>query len=189
MNPLQEHVRLNYDQALRCVQYRVPKQASFFERPYEVVLGLRYGLIGVAAAHQVLLTAERPEEASLAGYLSEWPDRVEEHVRGRVLPILNQPVRDAFPIMVGEYANKPMQSYFALQSKLFPFEYYLEIVLSLFEKAHGIEIVEGVPLLRRRSARSRFHEQARLSLHYALRFLERREADLDEVPAIALLGE
>ena len=159
------------------------------ESAFELALGLRYGLVGVAGAHHVVLSADAEELEALPGALAVWSDLVEEHARETVEPKLRAETRDAFSIIVADYAQKPLSAYLALQQQLYPFEYYLEIVLSLFLKSHRGLVVKGVPFLKRPAARNHFHETSRSSLGFAVRFFERREADLEEVPEIVLLGE
>lgn len=189
MKPVHARAEQVFKAALRCVQYRVPRLYSLRPMGFAHALGLRYGLIGLAGCHHLMLSADPRDEIELEADFLGWQDEVAEHVRFEVVPALPFSTLVAFPSVVGRFATEPIYCYMAQRLRLLPFDYYLEIALSEYEAEHKKHAIKGSPLWARRRAAKSFHAANRESLAFARNFLERREEDLDEVPEIVLLGE
>ena len=65
MKPIQERAEVALEQGLRCVQFRLPNRHPLRPMAYSCALGLRYGLIGTAAAFYALEMADLQEEREL----------------------------------------------------------------------------------------------------------------------------
>ena len=90
MRPIEERVDLIFWQALKCVEYRIPKEPAL-KRPGTLLsLGLRYGLMGAAAAHYLIMTSTETESEELGELFFSWPGMVEDHVRSRQLGFLGE---------------------------------------------------------------------------------------------------
>jgi hypothetical protein len=189
MRPIHARAEGVFSQALQCVQYRIPGLYALRPVAFAHALGLRYGLIGMAGCHHLMITADPREEMELEADFLGWQDAVAEHVRFEVAPMLPFETLTAFPSVVGRFAAEPIYSYMAQQLRLLPFDYYLEIGLSDYEADHKRFASHGWPFWQKRKAARAFHAANRESLEYARHFLKRREADLEEVPEIVLLGE
>ena len=189
MKPIHIQSDQVFRQALRCVQYRIPKLYSLKPAAFAHALGLRYGLIGLAACHHLMVTADPREEEALESDFLSWQDVVAEHVRFEVAPYLPFDAPLALPSVIGRFAAEPIYSYLTAQTHLLPFEYYLEIALKEYEEEHKGMAARAWPWFVRRRGNKAFHDANRDSLSFAQHFFERREEDLEEVPEIALLGE
>lgn len=189
MRPIDERVDLVFLQALRCVEFRIPRDTGL-KRPGEVLsLGLRYGLMGAAAAHYLILTSTEAEAEELGDLFTAWPAMVEDHVRWEVRHRLEFKASDAMPMLLGRLAKRPLQIHLSQHPELVPVRRCLEIAVEEYTREHDSTIVTGWPLYARRKARRQFDEVSRISLEYANRFYERRECSIDEIPEIALIGD
>lgn len=189
MRPIDERVDLVFLQALRCVEYRIPRQTGL-RRPGEVLaLGLRYGLMGAAAAHYLILTSTESESEELGDLFVAWPGMVEDHVRWEIRHRLQFTASDAMPMLMGRLAKRPLQIHLSQHPELVPVQRCLEIAVEEYSREHDSSIVAGWPLYGRRKARRQFEQISRDSLDYARRFYERRECGIDEIPEIALIGD
>ena len=81
MDPIDVRVDTTFTQALRCVQYRLPFSEGYRVPGYLFALGIRYGMVGMAASHHLLVTADDHEEARVLSLAESWPELVEDHVR------------------------------------------------------------------------------------------------------------
>jgi hypothetical protein len=189
MKPIHSRAEKVFREGLHCVQFRIPKLYTLHPMGFAHALGLRYGLIGMAACHHLMLSADPREESELESNMLGWQDVVAEHVRFEVTPSLPFQTLVAFPAVIGSFAIEPIYCYLAQQLRLLPFEYYLEIALSEYETEHRVHATRGCPFWRKRRAGKAFHAANRESLRFASHFLERREAEVEEVPQIVLLGE
>lgn len=189
MRPIEERVDLVFLQALRCVEYRIPRHTGL-RRPGDVLaLGLRYGLMGASAAHFLILTSTESESEELGDLFSTWPTMVEDHVRWEIRHRLAFPTSDAMPMLLGRLAKRPLQIHLSQHPELVALNRCLEIAVEEFSREHDSSIVAGWPLFGRRKARRQFETVSRESLDYAIRFYERRECGIDEIPEIALIGD
>src|SRR5688572_6458048 len=136
MKPIHAQAEQVFEQALLCVQYRVPRLYDLRLAGFAHALGLRYGLIGLAACHHLLLTADPREEADLEVDLMTWQDVVAEHVRFDIVPLAPHRCPPALSSVVGRFAVEPVYCYLEHQMRLLPFEYYLEIALKEYEDEH-----------------------------------------------------
>jgi len=189
MRPIEERVDLVFLQALRCVEYRIPRQTGL-RRPGDVLaLGLRYGLMGAAAAHYLILTSTEAESEELGDLFTAWPSMVEDHVRWEIRHRLEFTASDAMPMLLGRLAKRPLQIHLSQHPELVPLQRCLEIAVEEFSREHASSIVAGWPLFARRKARRIFDQVGDDSLSFAVRFYERREYGIDEIPEIALIGD
>lgn len=189
MRPIEERVDLVFWQALKCVEYRVPREPSLKRPGMLLALGLRYGVMGAAAAHHLILTSTEAEAEELGTLFMAWPAMVEDHVRWEVrhkLPFLSS---EAMPVLIGRLAKKPLQIHLSQHPELVPVDRCLEIAVDEFARQHEATIVAGWNLFTRGKARRAFQKTCDDSLAFAKRFYERRECSIDEIPEIALIGD
>ncbi len=189
MKPIELRSDTAYLQALKCVGYRVPHMGRLKKQGYVLNLGLRYGLLGIAATFHLLETANSEDEKVVMDLARQWPRLVEDHVRfetHRLVPFASDAI---FPVAVGRCAERPLKIALPLLRRLCPLESCLAEATEQYisENRYGIRLNWSV--FQRRRALREFRKQAELSTGFALHFFERRQYDLEEVPEIALLGE
>jgi hypothetical protein len=189
MKPIYERADIAFMQALRCVEFRIPKLGRLKRPGYLVALGLRYGMIGVAASHHLLITADDDEEVELLDLIASFPRMVEDHVRWDVEHRLPIETSKMLPIYLAKLSAHPLEIYFPLYRRLCPLDHCLNHVIDAYTREHDSAIRDGWNLFQRRRAMKDFQDAAEQSATYAKHFFERRQADLDEVPEIALIGE
>ena len=189
MRPIEERVDLVFIQALRCVEYRLPRSPELRRPGALLALGLRYGLVGAAAAHHLIVTATETESEELGALFFGWPMMVEDHVRFEVQHRLAFDTSEAMPMLLGRIAKRPLQIHLSQHPELVPVERCLQIVVEEFMREHDATIISGWPVYHRRRARRIFEQLAYDSLGFAVRFYERRECGIEEVPEIALIGD
>lgn len=189
MKPLDEKLDVNFMQALKCVGFRLHNRHQLKRNAYAHLLGLRYGLVGAAATHQLLTRCEVVEEQEALALIRSWPIMVEEHVRWAAGPRLSFSRGDACASLVASVAGRTMQTYLMLYRRICPLDSALAIARDVFLEEHRGIAGEGWLWWQKARARKRFRTAADESLAIALHFYDRREADLDEVPEIALIGE
>ena len=189
MKPIEYRSDIEYIRAVRCVEYRLPKQGLLRKQGYVLTLGLRYGLMAIAATFHLLETASGEDERLVLSTAKAWPQIVEDHVRFELISRIPFQVDLMFPCAVGRCAERPLRIALPLLKQLNPLEACLEAASEQFiaENIYGIKM--GWPWYKRRAAVREYRRYAQESLTYALHFFERRQYDLDEVPEIALLGE
>lgn len=177
-------------QALVCVENRLPRVGRLPEAGYVLALALRYGLIGAAATYDLLQNAESWEdEREVLGHARRWPETVEEHVWQRVRHKLKFPTDFSFPWMIGRLSFLPVRVTLGLHSKCWPLEKILPAASERFEADYRHLVSSGAPFFARRKIRQEFCTLGEKSVDFALHFFERRQAELEELPEIALLGE
>lgn len=189
MKPIEYRSDIAFLQALRCVEYRVPPMGDLRKPGYVLSLGLRYGLMGIAATFHLLETASSEDEKVVMRLTQAWPRIVEDHVRFELQHHVPFPVDLAFPVAVSRCAERPLRIVMPLLQRLCPLENCLQEACDQFiaENMYGIRL--NWPLFKRRRALQAFQKLAQQSTGFALHFFERRQYDLEEVPEIALLGE
>src|SRR5438034_9056524 len=111
MEPIDVRADTTFSQALRCVQYRLPRADGYRSPGYVLALGMRYGLIGVAACHHLLVTSEEFEESRILSVIGGWPDLVEDHARWEMVHRLPFPAPPSLPHLVGRIASLPSRPY------------------------------------------------------------------------------
>lgn len=189
MDPIDARVDTAFNQALRCVQYRLPKPEGYRAPGYVFAVGVRYGMVGIAAAHHLLITANDEEESKICAMLDGWPHLVEDHVRWEVLHRLPFATNSSVPRLISRISTLPLRGYLPLYRRLCPLSRAIELVGTALVKENRGMVVEGWPWLKRRSAIRQFQSTLQESNEFALHFFERRQAELEEVPEIALIGE
>lgn len=189
MRPIEERVDLVFWQALKCVEYRIPREPSVRRPGALLALGLRYGLMGAAAAHFLIVTATESEAEQLGELFVAWSAMVEDHVRWEVCDRLPFPCSEAVPILIGRLAKRPLQIHLSQHPELVSLSRCLEIAVEEFTKEHEATIRAGWSFLSRGRARRAFDRISADSLAFAKRFYERRECGIDEIPEIALIGD
>lgn len=189
MRPIEYRTDLNFMQALRCVEYRLPRQGSMHRSAYMHAVGLRYGLMGAAASHFLLLGARDDEEMPLMESIANWPLAVEEHFRWEVMTRLPLDPTPLLPTNLANQAYMPVVTYLDMYRRLCPLDECLNSAVDRYVKENADEIRSGWSLFANPRPMRDFKETARESVRFALLFFERRQAGLEEVPEIALLGE
>jgi hypothetical protein len=189
MRPIEQLTDQTFNEVLKAVSFRLPRGTELKPGALHLALGLRYGLLGAAAAHHLLLSCPDRDEQRLVSSLRNYGYLVEDHVRAYVagrIPFSNEP---GFPQRIGSLAREPLVSYMPLYRRLCPLELCLSVVCDEFALLHRSEICSGVGLFGKRFVTKEFQKLADQSYVYALHFFERRQAGLEEVKEIALLGE
>jgi hypothetical protein len=189
MQPIEPRAGLDFDQALRCVEFRVPRQGDLRENGYALAVALRYGLMGAAAVHHLLLSTNDEDERLVLESAKCWSRIVNEHFRASMrdrLPIeIEGPMADS----IGTISVLPIQISLHLYRRLCPAETCLATACHEFVAHHRDGIRRGWGWLGKRQADRAFQDSAETSLTMACRFFQRRQHGLDEVREIALLGE
>jgi hypothetical protein len=189
MKPIEYRSDIEYIRAVRCVEYRLPKQGQLRKQGFVLALGLRYGLMAIAATFYLLESASTEDERLVLNSAKAWPRIVEDHVRFELLNRIPFQVDLMFPTAVSRCAERPLRIALPMLKQLTPLESCLEESMERFisENIYGIKM--NWPWYRKRAAVREFRRYAHESLAFAVHFFERRQYDLDEVPEIALLGE
>jgi hypothetical protein len=189
MKPIEERADLATMQALRCVQYRLPHPLGMKREGFILSLALRYGLVGAAAFHHLLITTEEKDEQEVLVMMECWADIVEDHAQWEIAPRWPFPYDQGIPEAIGSQAGNILRSFLPLYQRLYPLERSLHLLAADFTVTNR-GLIEGPWYKRgRRSAQHAFRAAAADSIHFAKGFFDRRQADLDEVPEIALIGE
>lgn len=189
MDPIDVRADTTFAQALRCVEFRLPKSVGLRGPGFLLALAVRYGMIGMAAGHHLLITADEDEEERIFATLEGWPMLVEDHVRWELMHRLPFAADSNFASLVGNISWLPLRAYFPLYRRMCPLSRSLDLVGRAIVEENRAMIVEGWPWLKRRLAIRSFAELLNESERYAMHFFERRQADIDEVREIALIGE
>jgi len=189
MKPIEERADLTTMQALRCVQYRLPNPQSMRKDALVMALSLRYGLIGVAAFHHLLITTEEKEEHEVLLMMGCWADIVEDHAQWELAHRWSLEFDTGIPETVGKLAGKALRSFLPLYQRLYPLDRCLHLLAADFTLNNRTSIEGHWYRPGRKKAQLAFRQAAADSIHFAQSFFERRQADLDEVPEIALIGE
>ncbi len=189
MRPIEFRADLEYLQALRCVEYRVPKMGSFKRPGYLAALSLRYGLVGIAATYHLLTTSCDEDERCVLNATRSWPRLVEDHIQYDLIDRLPIPCDASLPVEMGRMAERPLRLALPLLHRMNELEVCLREVSELYAAENANAIRRQWPWFRRRAPMQEFSRSAHESLRFALHFYERRQYDLQEVPEIALLGE
>ena len=188
MKPINERLDLNFTQALRCAEYRLPTGFGLGYEAFAHSLGLRYGLLGAAAAHHLLSSCNPDEEAQIQEHLDTWPIEVFEHMRCFVLRKIEFS-NGALPNLVSGYADQPLRTYLSMYRRLCPLDWALTIAKDAYLQEHNHADWKFWNFWKRRKEQKALAEAAEESFRYAMAFYERRLADLEELPEIALIGE
>jgi len=189
MRPIEFRADIAYLQALRCVEYRVPKPARFRPPGYFAALGLRYGLVGIAATYHLLETACGEDENRVLNATRSWSRLVEDHVRYEIPGLLPVESGAATPHAVAQLAERPLRLALPMLHRVNSLETCLREICDQYVKENTSSIRSGWPWYRWHGARQEFLRTMNESLSFTLHFFERRQYDLQEVPEIALLGE
>jgi hypothetical protein len=189
MRPIEHRTDVNFSQALRCVQFRTPKQGTMKRQAYVHAIALRYGLIGAAACHHLLLSSGDEDEGVILDAMAGWPLIVEKHFRWESmdsLPFLSSPL---LPTVLGNQAYQPLVGYLHGYKRLMPLEDCLRFACESYIYDNIEDIRSGWNWFQMLKPIREFRKVADESIHFALAFFERRQLDLEEVREIAILGE
>jgi len=189
MRPIRQRTDEAFSQALKCVGFRLPTDPELKPRAVQLALAERYGLIGVAAAHHLLTSSTEREEEQILVYLRGYGGVVEEHLRSELLDRLPFAPLPGLAQLIGMLAREPMIAYIPLYRRPCPLDLCLQTVSDEYFAAHREEIALGSNWFTRRSLYRQYKHVELQSLCYARGFFERRQAGLEEVKEIALLGE
>jgi hypothetical protein len=147
-------------------------------------------LIGAAATHHLLLTADDETEVQqVLDAVARWPDMVEEHLVQFAAIKLPIPISAATPYMIGRLSYRPLSAAIGEFETVRPLRETLGVISARFTKDCRRAMFVGCPLWRRRKTLAEFSSTSEKSVFYAINFFERRQACLDEVAEIALIGE
>jgi hypothetical protein len=189
MKPIEERAETAFLNALRCVQYRIPKPDGLKKPAYPYAVAMRYGLIGAAAAFQVMTNADTEEQRRLQHTFKSWPIMVEEHVLWNIMDRVPLDEFVSVPTLVGQVSERPVRIASIMQRQRYTLDRCLELAQEVFVRDHIEPITEGWGWFGKNAGLTKFREIGEESIHYAMHFFDRLEAGLEEVPEIALLGE
>lgn len=190
MKPIEERADAAYMQALMCVEHRCRNVGSLRGSAYLLALALRYGLVGAAATHHVLMnTGDTTEERWAYELALKFPEMVEEHMRHFVRYRLPFHIDYRVPRITGELAYQPVSTINRLYAYNYPLDRSLRAAAEQFTQDQKKALLKGVPFFQRRKVMQEFTAIAHQSVTFALNFFERRSYNLEELPEIALLGE
>lgn len=189
MDPIDVRADTNFHHALRCVEYRPIHTGNLKPAGYTAAIATRYGLIGSAAAYNLLLTSPDDPTSTLEAEVGYWQELVEDHMRTTMSRHAPFAINLTVPTIVGRFAGAQMRAFLMLYRRRFSFADCLEMIGQVASAEHKGMICEGWPWYRRRQAMRHFRELRAESARFATNFFERRQAGLEEVPEIALLGE
>jgi len=189
MRPIEFRADMDYRQALRCLEFRIPKVGELKSEGYALALGLRYGLIGAAATHHLLLSSNTEEERYVFESALGWPQVVADHVRHEIAHRLPYDAEGDYPELIGRLAQRPIETTVPLYRRMSPLDACLRTACEEYTQENLPEIRAGWPWLKWRRAMEEFRGHSEESIRYATCFFERRLHDLEEVREIALLGE
>lgn len=189
MDPIYIRTDTTFAEALKCAQYRIPKPRGFKAPGYVLALGTRYGFIGLGAAHYLLATADARDEAAIVETIKLYPQMVEDHVRWELGEQLPFSKNSAIPHVVGRLASLPLEKYLQIYKNVFPLQVAAETIADQILESQRELIQEGWRCWQRRRAQRAFRNSLDESIKFSYYFYERRQADVEEVPEIVLLGE
>ncbi|MEZ0325241.1 MAG: hypothetical protein ACAH95_05000 [Fimbriimonas sp.] len=189
MRPIQYRADVEFVQALRCVEYRLPKKDGFRPRAYLAALALRYGLMGAAATHYLLESTDSCDEPYVLESVMAWPKLIADHVSIEVGRRLGHDDSYEATLLLARWSRRPLQVTVPLYRRCYPLEVCLQAAIEDFSQEFEGPISEGSRLWNKRRAVQRFMDEAAQSARYALNFFDRRQHGLEEVPEIALLDE
>ena len=189
MRPIDERLDVEFSQAILCVEFRLPTTEHLGRIGYIHTLALRYGMIGVAAAHNILANSDRNERLAFIERLPAWTDFVEEHARWELASQLPVSINASTPSWIARQSSEPFQVYIPMQRRGYPLDECLRAVQEDYMLVATQAVRRELSFFRRRRAIQEFVAIADESRRYAENFFERRQCMLDEVPEIALLDE
>ena len=189
MRPIEFRADLQYVQALKCVEFRIPRYGHFRRPGYAAILGLRYGLIGIAATYHLLDTSSEDERSSIMGAMKSWQRLVEDHVHYELFDRLPFGQDEFFPHEVSRYAEFTHQLAIPSWFRLDRLDQCLPLVTDRYRaelrdiiRAEWANDLYAIP-------DGEFQRLAKKSIHFAKHFYARRQCNLPERPEIALLDE
>jgi len=190
MKRIDKDVGAAYLGALQCVEFRVPTQGGLKSPAYLLSVALRYGLVGAAATHHLLLEADSETEVQqILDAAARWPDMVEEHLVQFVAAKLPVAISPQMPYMIGRLSYRPLSAAISEFEFFTPIGHTLRAIATRFSKDYRRAMFVRCPLWQRRKTLAEFSTLSEKSVYYAINFFERRQASLDEVAEIALIGE
>ena len=189
MRPIKRRTDEVLGQVLRCVEFRLPTEWELSPEAQKYALALRYGLVGVAAAHHLLLSFAGEDEDEVILGLRSFSRLVEDHLRGGIIARLPAPVGPDFARQTALLAQEPLTLYVPKYHRLWPLDFCIERIEEEFVLAHRDQILGHTLWLCRHSLSTRFQAASHQSGVFAMNFFERRTAGLEEVREIALLNE
>lgn len=189
MQPRESSTESDFQQALRCVEYRVPLPGDLKETGYLLAVALRYGLMGAAALHHLLLSTDDENEMDVLERAKCWRQMVNRHFRTNLRYKLPFEIEPSLTDSLGTLSILPIQVSISLYRRLCPAETCLSTASHEFVAHHRDGVRKGWGWTGKRHADRAFQETAETSVRLACSFFQRRQHGLDEVPEIALLGE
>lgn len=189
MRSIEYQTGIDFEQALRCVSFRIPREPRLKPTGMFLALALRYGLMGAAAFQHLLSEATQAERSLVLNRISDWPQLVADHVQNVIAPRLGMEMQTEVARQIGLWATHPVEVCLPLFQEVCPLEVCLEVAAEDFAVEHGAQVRYGWNILFRKRSERAFREVADDSVAFAKAFFERRRYDLEEVREIALLGE
>src|SRR5579871_5472227 len=80
MTPIEHRVDVAFLQALNCAEHRVPRDCRLQHPAFALAWGIRYGVLGAAATHELLTTTEDYEVGAVRSATKDWQRLVDSHV-------------------------------------------------------------------------------------------------------------
>jgi len=152
-----------------------------------MALGLRYGLVGCATAHHLLISESPLTERSVKKQVGNLGTLIDCHVETLKPEFRRRIVGHEWRVPAA--AMEILEMYVPQYRWLFALDLSLSMIIDQFSEAHRHEIAMGCGFFGRWRSRREFQIAANDSYGFALGFFERRLAEIEEVPEIALLGE
>jgi len=186
-----KHLNLSAEQeflqALKCVEYRLPNRYRLSGSSLAATLGLRYGLVACATAHHLLMSDQPVSERAVKQELSTLCNHISAHLEMLPRDFRNRLI--GHEKLVVSTTMDVLNLYVPQYRWLFALDLSLSMIVDQFTQSHKCAISPRWRLFGRWQVRREFHTAANESYAFALAFYERRIANLEEVPEIALLGE
>lgn len=189
MTPIEHRVDSAFLQALNCAEHRVPRDVRLQPPAFSLALGLRYGLLGAAATHELFTTTEESQMPALRSATKDWEHLVDTHVRLNMLRRMPEGRQSVDHELVARYSEAAFHEYLSGYFRGCSLSACLDSVVRILTGRYRVEVTKGWPWYQAMRAKRIFGGCSAESLRFALLFFERRKAQIQEVPEIALLGE
>ena len=189
MTPIEYRVDSAFLQALNCAEHRIPGDLRLRQPAFALAWGIRYGLLGAAATHELFATTDESDIGAVRRATKDWEHLVDTHVRlnmMRRIPVGRPRVDQE---QVARYSDETFHEYLSGYCRGCSLHVCLEGVIHKVTSRYHTEVTRDWPWYRSPRARRIFSASNLESLRFALLFFDRRKAHLEEVPEIALLGE
>lgn len=189
MGPLDLRTDSSLCQALTCAELRYPRPSKLPSHLFDLAVGLRYALIGIAAAHFVLLECDPGDKRSVVAQMSGFGGMIRASVEQEGCLHPHRRLSEGAEDATSAIFDRLFERYLDLISLYCPIDLVLSILIEEFGQAHAKKMRRRGWPFPSRSLRRSFDLESQQTLKFAICFFERRKFDVEEVPEIALLGE